>query len=139
MQKFSCVCLPSTSPRRFWFCDLKLPFITVGFTVFLQTFTGIPALENKLGVVLFSEAPFPNAGLSGTNFEHDHWVKKSLPIQSLRGVSAHKPRSAVTRFGISSPWASFLSPTVLLHGLSFYLCLMIYCHFLSLISSFLFL
>lgn len=120
MQKFSCVCLPSTSPRPFWFYDVKLPFFTIGFTIFPQTFTCMPELENKLGVVLISQPPFPNSGLSGANFEHDYCITKSLPIHSLRDVSTHKPKSAVARFGISPPTASFLSPTVLLHCLSFF-------------------
>lgn len=60
-------------------------------------------LENKLGIVFISQPPFPSAGLSGVNAEHDNCIIKPLPTHNLRDISTHKPKSAVAILGVSLP------------------------------------
>lgn len=75
--------------KAFLILWLGIIFHHFGFTVFLQTFTCMPELENKLGIVFISQPPFPSAGLGGVNSEHDNYIRKPLPTHNLRDVSTH--------------------------------------------------
>lgn len=93
--------------KAFLILWLGIIFYHFGFTVFLQTFTCIPELENELGIVFISQPPFPSAGLSGVNSKHDNCIIKPLPTHNLKDVSTHKPKSAFAILGVSLPLLLF--------------------------------